>query len=156
MKYLYRIYFSVLNVVNPLAKEVLSEAKRKQNTVILFLFLNADCLESRHNASTPLKNLKPQKRFSKLRATHSWKLYLWAKGQFGMHFTLIWSGARVPRSHLLGFMANEQKGITECSWNVAAQKPVFKVLQRRMLTWRVARWEQESLGILKQPSRTWL
>lgn len=59
------------------------------------------------------KNLKLQRWFSELRATHSWKLYLWAKGQLGMRFTPIWSHARVPQSHLFGFIANKQKGDTE-------------------------------------------
>lgn len=131
--------------------------QRRQNTAIWVWFLNAGCLESRHNASTPLKNLKLQKWFSKLTTTHSWKLYLWAKGQFGMRFTLIWSCARVPQSHLLGFIFNKQKGNTEsASWNAAARKSVFKVLLRYMLTCRIAGWEQESLAIRRQPSRTWL
>ena len=108
--------------------------QRRQKTAILVRFLNVGCLESRHNACTPLKNLKLQKWFSKLTTTHSWKLYLWAKGQFGMHFTLIWSCARVPQSHLLGFISNKQKGNTEsASWNAAARKSVFKVLLRCML-----------------------
>lgn len=154
-RYLYNL---LLNAVESFSWRSLSYLmQRRQNTVILVWFLSVGCLESRHNASTPLKNLKLQKWFSKLTATHSWKLYLWAKGQFGMRFTLIWSCARVPQSHLLGFISNKQKGSTEsASWNAAARKSVFKVLLRYMLTCRMAGWEQESLDILRQPSRTWL
>lgn len=72
------------------------------------------------------------------------KIIPWAKGQFRMRFTLIWSCARVPQSYLLGFIFNKQKGNTEsASWNAAARKSVFKVLLRYMLTCRIAGWEQE-------------
>lgn len=134
---------------------ILSQKKSdlmQRESKILFLFLNAGCLDSRHNVSTSLKNLKLQRWFSELRATHSWKLYLWAKGQLGMRFTLIWSHARVPQSHLFSFIANKQKGNTESELKCSCSE----VLLRCVLTCRAAWWQQESLGILKQPSRTWL
>lgn len=86
--------------------------------------------------------------FSKLRAAHSWKLYFWAKGQFGMRFTLVWNPAKVPGSHLFSFIAANKKetGEAGASSRAAVRKSAFKVLLRSVLTWRAVPGEHAALG----------
>lgn len=86
--------------------------------------------------------------FSKLRAAHSWKLYFWARGQFGMRFTRVWSPAKVPGSHLFSFIAANKKetGEAGASSRAAVRKSAFKVLLKTVLTRRAAPGEHAALG----------